>query len=179
MKPAVIRLLPVLPPVVLAAVLLVGGAWWLYSPVPAPRLDLTGIGGERLSLAAFAGRPLLVYFWAPDCSVCMQEMPELEQLYHRLSAEAGLAMIGIAVRSARPDVVLRAVRQIGISYPIALDPLGEAAAALGPVLGIPYSVLIDPGSFIVSRQWGERDLEQLERRIRSWAPYAHGRADPS
>lgn len=165
-RPGARRCLRVLSPVVLGAALLGTTGWWLGRPLPAPPLELAGIDGERLSLAAFHGRPLLVYFWAPDCAPCMREMPGLDRLYRRLSAEAGLAMIGVAVRSARPDMVLRAAERIGLAYPVALDPLGRAAAALGPVRGTPYSVLIDPDGRIVSRRLGKRDPERLERRIR-------------
>ena len=99
----------------------------------------------------------------------MEEMPALEQFYQRLSPDAGLAMIGIATRSSRPDRVLRAAQRVGVSYPVTLDLSGAAAAALGPVRATPYSVLIDPAGRIISRRTGTLDLRRLDQRVRSLA----------
>lgn len=156
----------------IVALTLVCTWWWFNRPVPAPHLELTSINGERFSLAALTGRPLLVYFWSPDCTVCIQEMPELEKFYQQLSTEVGMAMVGIATRSSRPNRVLNAAKNLGLSYPVVLDPMGEASAALGPVRATPYIVLIDPAGRIVSRQIGKRDIGRLERRIRRLASAA-------
>lgn len=154
------------------ALTLAGAWWWINRPVPAPHLELTSINGESFSLASLSGRPLLVYFWSPSCSVCMQEMPELQRVYQQLSTEVGLVMIGIATRSSRPNSVLKVVKDFGLSYPVVVDSMGKASATLGPVRATPYLLLIDPAGRIVSRKIGRHDIEHLERRIRRLASAA-------
>ena len=155
--------------ILLPAVLL-GGWWWRQSwPVPAPPLQLTSISGEQLSLAELRGHPVLVYFWAPDCRYCIGEMPALEQLYQRLSPELGFVLIGVSMHHARPDWVLRTVSEMQLSHPVTLDPMRTIEHALGPVLGTPYSVLIDPSGQIRARHHGVSNLERLQQKIRKLA----------
>lgn len=44
---------------------------------PIPELEGTTAGGQRLRLAAFRGRVVLVFYWATDCAVCRDKMREL------------------------------------------------------------------------------------------------------
>lgn len=44
---------------------------------PTPELEGTTADGQRLELAAFRGRVVLVFYWATDCAVCRDKMREL------------------------------------------------------------------------------------------------------
>lgn len=45
----------------------------------APLIEGVGLHGERLSLAAWRGRPVIINFWATWCLPCIKELPLLER----------------------------------------------------------------------------------------------------
>jgi thiol-disulfide isomerase/thioredoxin len=46
----------------------------------APEAPFEDPGGERVTLAEFAGKPLLLNLWATWCAPCVEEMPTLDAL---------------------------------------------------------------------------------------------------
>ena len=50
---------------------------------PAPDLEFLDPDGEKVTLASFAGKPLLLNLWATWCAPCVAEMPTLDALAGR------------------------------------------------------------------------------------------------
>jgi thiol-disulfide isomerase/thioredoxin len=106
---------------------------------PAPDFKVTDLDGVSHSLANYRGRVLLLNFWATWCNDCKREVPSLV----RLDGEArpGLAILGLAVNDAEPNV--RAfIGQQKITYPIALDD-DSVVTQLHEIEFIPTIVIID------------------------------------
>ncbi|MGZ4982242.1 MAG: peroxiredoxin family protein, partial [Methylobacter sp.] len=62
----------------------------------APDVTFTTITGQKIALKDFRGKPVIVTFWATDCPSCIQEIPDLIDLYTQYHA-AGLEMIAVAM----------------------------------------------------------------------------------
>lgn len=92
---------------------LVGNAW----------LNLTN--GDRLSLASRKGKVTVVHFWTFDCINCKHNLPFYLQWRRRFAAR-GLEVIGIhtpeTAAESDPANVAKKVRELGIAYPVLLDP---------------------------------------------------------
>lgn len=109
-----------------------------------PELSFTDAAGKAHGIADFAGRGLVINFWATWCPPCVAEMPALDRL------AAMLAQEGIVILPLSSDrggaVVVQAfyertrVRHLGLW----LDPRGAAARALG-ARGLPTTVIVDRG----------------------------------
>ncbi|MEZ5584745.1 MAG: TlpA disulfide reductase family protein [Candidatus Competibacteraceae bacterium] len=145
----------------LVGMLLTGsGAFIALMPDPvAPELTVYTLDGRSIPLASLRGKPVLVTFWATTCPACVQEIPHLAALYREWQP-AGLEIIGIAMAYDPPHYVLQMIEHRRIPYPIALDPLGEAAQAFGNVRLTPTSFLISPQGRIA------------EQRVGAWNPSA-------
>ena len=59
---------------------------------PAPPLSLPALDGGTITLADYAGRPLIVNFWASDCLPCRQEFPLFKSARAEHAAE-GLEVV--------------------------------------------------------------------------------------
>ena len=89
-----------------------------------PRLD----GDGKLSLAAFAGKPRLVNFWASWCGPCRDEAPLLQNAARKYRGR--LVVVGVDYQDFTGDA-RKFVHAFGLTYPIGRDGNGQLARALG------------------------------------------------
>jgi len=106
---------------------------------PPPEVGVT-LSGDRVLLANYSGKAVIVTFWATWCPYCLQELPVLENVQNK----AGKDRIAvIAVNTEERDVFRRATRILNTSMHLefASDASGTARAAFG-VNGLPHMVII-------------------------------------
>jgi cytochrome c biogenesis protein CcdA/thiol-disulfide isomerase/thioredoxin len=89
---------------------LAGAVAWLNSPPLTPQ--------------ALRGRVVLVDFWTYSCINCLRSLPYIKAWNERYK-DHGLTIVGVHspefAFEKDEDNVRRAVRQLGVSYPVALD----------------------------------------------------------
>lgn len=128
-------------------------------PATLPEFTLADREGVPRTLQHWAGRPLLVNFWATWCAPCRREIPLLNSLRTQYAAD-DLEVIGIAV-DFREDVLAYA-QEIGIDYPLLIgeqDGL-DAAAAFGVEPVFPFSIFSDSQGRIVALRIGELHADE-------------------
>jgi peroxiredoxin len=128
-----------------------GALWWHNGA--APDVEFVSLKGERLKLRDLQGHPVLVSFWASDCRPCLEEFQDLAAL-HQDYAARGFKLIAVAMSYDLPSHVVELARIAELPYAIALDPLGEIAAAFGDVRLVPNSFLIGPDGRIALHRLG-------------------------
>jgi peroxiredoxin len=129
---------------------------------PAPQLALVDLSGDAVSLDDYAGQVVFVNHWATWCPPCRAEMPELEA-YYRAHREEGFTLVAINAGESADDV-RPFVEELDLSFPVWVDPQGEAMRAFG-VNGLPTSFVIDGSGTIVQAWPGAVTLEQLEEHV--------------
>ena len=117
--------------------------------------------GQQVSLSSYAGKPLIVNFFASWCGPCQKETPLLATFYR--DEHGRVAMVGLDEN----DVVSNALsftRAKGVSYPVGFDPQLTAASAYG-VGGLPQTFFLDAKHRIVDRVFGAVTLADLNKGI--------------
>jgi thiol-disulfide isomerase/thioredoxin len=131
-------------------------------PDRLPQFSLSDRAGKATSIASFAGKSLVINFWATWCAPCRSEVPLLESLNSEW-AHREVTVVGIAVDY--PDKVLEFANRLKIGYPLLIgeqDAL-DAAAAFGvdsPVF--PFTVFTDRRGEVVALFVGELHRPQAE-----------------
>jgi len=125
---------------------------------PIEPFDLEGLDGERIRLADFRGKVLLVNFWASWCAPCRQEMPELDALRQEFPPER-FAFVAISDDVREADA-RKFVEDFGFTFPVALGK-GKMRARYH-YMGLPFTVLVDTEGRVVQRWAGYGEEPQMQ-----------------
>jgi cytochrome c biogenesis protein CcmG/thiol:disulfide interchange protein DsbE len=129
----------------------------------APSRTLPTLDGGEASIADYAGKPLIVNFWASWCEPCKAEAPLLERAHARLTA-AGGAVLGVTVSDATEDSKAF-MREHGITFPSLRDVEGELADDF-ETNGVPESFAVDRDGRVVAISRGQVDRAFVDRALR-------------
>lgn len=122
----------------------------------APQLAGTTLSGERVSLADFGGRPVVVNVWGSWCPPCRREAPELAAAARELDGR--VAFLGISTRDNDRNAALAFERRFEVPYPSLYDPAGELLLGFRKTLppnAIPSTLVIDADGRVAARIIGE------------------------
>jgi len=133
----------------------------LNSGDPAPQFSTVAVDGTPVAYpTAYAGKPLVIRFWADWCKYCAGEMKAIEQVYRR-HHDKGLAVVAINAGQDRATITAF-VAKVGFSYPALLDETSAIAKRYG-VLGLPTTYFIDAQGIVRGKIVGEADEATFER----------------
>ena len=110
--------------------------------------------------AAWAGKPLVIRFWADWCKYCEGEMKDIEAVYRRLKPR-GLEVVAINAGQDRKTIV-EFMQKLGVSYPALLDENSAIAKRYG-VVGLPTTYFVDAKGIVRAKLIGEADVASFER----------------
>lgn len=134
----------------------------LAAPKPgdmAPDQFGINLQGESPKLADYAGKVVVVSFWATWCGYCLKELPILEGI--QLTAKGQVQVIAVNTQSREEfRGIERALRTL--AFKLTYDAGDKGAQAYG-VSGIPHLVIIGRDGKIVAvhRGYGESTLPKI------------------
>lgn len=121
---------------------------------PTPDFTLPTPDGRKVALMDFRGKVVLLNFWASWCVPCREEMPSMEKLYQEFK-DKNFTILAVAVKDRKQDSITF-VKELKLTYPIALDPDGRVGMTYG-AWGLPATYLIGPKGEGLARGWGPAD----------------------
>ncbi|HTT99619.1 MAG TPA: cytochrome c biogenesis protein DipZ [Rhizomicrobium sp.] len=132
-----------------------GATGWLNSP--------------PLSPASLKGKVVLVDFWTYSCINCLRSLPYVKAWAAKYK-DHGLVVIGVHAPEFAferdPDNVRRAVHDLGVTYPVALDSNLAIWQAFNNEYW-PAHYFIDAQGRIRAHHFGEGEYDQSERVIQT------------
>jgi peroxiredoxin len=127
---------------------------------------LKDMNGRDVTLSEFAGKPLVVNFWATWCPPCRVEVPDLVALSAKYR-DRGLTIVGVSLDDS-PDALRAFAGEFHVTYPL-LVGLGHDDLFNAFQLGeaIPMSVLIRADGTVFGRLEGIATQDWWERQIQA------------
>jgi thiol-disulfide isomerase/thioredoxin len=115
-----------------------------------PEFTARAVDGRELSRADFAGKPVLVNFWATWCGPCVKEIPALQATYEQLGAQ-GFAILAIAQDGTEDQIAQFAIDHYITYAVVRANPTLDYAFGGKPQL-LPTSFLYGSDGHL-QRQW--------------------------
>jgi peroxiredoxin Q/BCP len=113
---------------------------------PAPPIEAVAHTGERISLSALKGKPVVVYFYPKDDTPgCTKEACELRDAWQKLQ-ETGAVVLGISTDDAKSHVEF--ANKYHLPFKLLPDPGGAIAQAYGVPVHMGFTKRV---TFIVDR----------------------------
>ncbi len=122
-------------------------------PVSHPRapgfsLAVLGHPGQHISLAQYAGRPLIINFFASWCAPCQRETPLIARFYQ--ASRGRVTILGVDVNDST-TAALGFMRKSGVRYPVLSDPAPMAMTLSYGVVALPQTFFLNAQHHIVKR----------------------------
>jgi thiol-disulfide isomerase/thioredoxin len=147
--------------ILLSIVALLAFLWLnLVDNSPAPDVTFTTIEGKKISMASLKGKVVLVNFWATDCRSCVQEMPELVNIYKAYNAK-GFEVIAVAMPYDPPAQVFNYVTQKALPFPVMHDGFAEMSQKFGGINATPTAFIFDKQGKRLQYTVGALDFAKL------------------
>jgi cytochrome c biogenesis protein CcmG/thiol:disulfide interchange protein DsbE len=154
-----------------------GGAPQYLSPLQgkaAPEFTLEDLSGNKVSLASYKGKAVLLNFWATWCGPCKIETPWLIELRNQYAAQ-GFEILGVSADDINRDdpaklsqekqEIARFVQQMRMNYPVLID--GDSISKpYGGLDALPASFFVDRNGTIVAAQLGLTSKDEIEANIK-------------
>lgn len=135
------------------------------TPIPLPEAELLDATDAVRDLGPYAGKIVLINFWATWCAPCRAELASLDRLQAELGDE-DFAVVTIATGPNPVPAIERLFADEAIAgLPVLRDPQQGFARDMG-VLGLPVSVLVDRDGREIARltggaEWDSPDAKAL------------------
>ena len=109
----------------------------------APGFTLRDLDNRSVSLSQYAGKVVLISFWATWCTPCQAEMPHLQRLHDQYGPQ-GFTVLSVNTDDARSlSQVKPIVKARQLSFPVLLDKDTTVVGLFNPAKTLPFSVIID------------------------------------
>ena len=128
----------------------------------APDFGLAALDGAPWSLSQLRGSVVLLNFWASWCEPCRRELPQLERLHQRHSAD-GLVVLGVSEKN--PGRARQYLDELGIGYPSLRDVDGSVMQSYR-IHAIPTSLIIGRNGQLLKRMEGYTPAGAFEKALK-------------
>lgn len=133
-----------------------------------PDVEFKLTNGITITQNDLKGKVVMLQFTASWCGVCRKEMPHIEEeIWQKHKNNPDFALIGVDMDEPL-ETVVKFGKDVGITYPLALDPEAEIFYTFAKKgAGVTRNVIIDRNGKIVymTRLFKEEEFNEMKQVI--------------
>ena len=131
--------------------------------IPMPAWTMRDLQDRPVASTNFAGKVLVLNFWAKWCKPCVAEIPDLKA-FHAAQEADGVVVLGASIDEDSATKVKQFTERNRINYPVLLaDPAVQEL--FGGISGVPTTFIVDRAGRMVARYHGPLNESELNRAI--------------
>jgi thiol-disulfide isomerase/thioredoxin len=146
---------------------------WLLSVAPVMAamaeaklvFSLPDTRGEIHTLSQYAGKWVVVNYWATSCPPCIKEIPQLEA-FHQRHKNHDAVVLGVDFEDISPAWLKDFMDSMSMSYPVLRSDMSQQVTPFGVIMMLPTTFIISPAGELVARQAGAVTAADLEAFIK-------------
>jgi thiol-disulfide isomerase/thioredoxin len=126
----------------------------------APPSTGQSLDGQPLALADYAGKPVVLNFWASWCGPCAREAPQIQAISQAYLGRVQVLGVNLQDKVANAKTF---ERDLGITYPSFYDPSTKIAASFRGIApqALPTTLVLDAEHRVAVRHFGAITEAQL------------------
>lgn len=135
--------------------------------VAAPDFSLVDQYGKIHSLSDYKGKVVFLNFWATWCPPCNSEMPDIQELYDKYSADPNseVAILSVAFPDYGTETSVDGIKEFldtnGYTYPVLMDENADLMLSYY-ITAYPTTFIINADGYILGYIPGAMDKETME-----------------
>lgn len=132
---------------------------------PAPALELKDSRGRLVRLSDYAGKAVVLNFWATWCGPCVKEMPIFAEVAKKYGPQ-GVVVLAASLDSAETQPNIEPfIEKQKMEYPVLIDTTVEHMTAFGMGESLPGTIFIDQQGRVMGRILGEARRREVTERV--------------
>ena len=122
-------------------------------------VSFTDAQGHKINTANWRNKWVIINYWAPWCTACAEEIPQLNLFYRRHHPQT--VLIGVNYDGLSGSNLLSAIHDMHIQFPV-LQTNPAKTLGLSAVSVLPTTFIINPEGKVVKQLIGPQSNASLE-----------------
>ena len=129
---------------------------------PAANFELDNLSGDSIELSDFAGKVVVISFWATWCQPCLQELPHMDRFLTQYEDD-GLVVLAITTDGPESQSEVRSLtRRNRWGFEVLTDLDGSVASVVNPRGTNPFTVFVDRQGRVASEHEGYSSGDEVQ-----------------
>jgi len=121
--------------------------------------QLSDLAGNKINLADYHGKWVIINYWASWCKPCFKEIPQINKFYN--AHKDDVVVLGVSYDQASGKDLQQIVKKMDIQFPtLNQDPRKQFG--IDQIKGLPVTFVVGPDGKLKKTLYGEQTQRSLE-----------------